>query len=206
MITLKKYRVAGICIALLAMSLLLIMAKTSLGDVAYQQSGNANNQGLFKNYNFFATSTNQQQLNGSPFYATTTVATGGAANQATSTNIVPWSNINGQIDNGTFVIAGASQVTLMCGREATSTNSGSNTCIYQVESSPNGTWQYFNQLTVVASSTQQSATTNLVTSLTVPTGTSTISGIMGNSSFFAVRCIVNVVTDGAALCSASARF
>lgn len=202
----KNYKVIGICVALLALSFLLILAKQSSADVAVQQTGNANNQGLFKTYNFFATSTNQQQLNGANYYGTTTVATGGAANYATSTNIYTWVNNSGQIDYGYFVVAGASQVALTCAREATSTNNGSTSCIYQVQQQPNGQWQYFNQLTAVASTTLNLAGTTYQNSIVATNGTTTVTAITSTPDFYDVRCIVNITEDGVGLCSASARW
>lgn len=200
--TATRIKVGAITIlALGAFLFLSLEAQKAFGDIAYQQSGNANLQGVYKNYNFFATSS--PQVLG---YGTSTVATGGAANQATSTNIVSWFNTNGQLDTGIFVVAGASQTTLLCGRAATSTNNGSTTCTFQVETQPNGTWLYANSLNATASTSLAVGTTALVNQLVVPSGTSTIAATLNSQSFFAVRCIVNIATDGIGYCSASARW
>lgn len=202
----RKLGLTGICIAILATAFLIVEARLAFGDVAYQQPGNTNSVGLYKTYNFFATSTNQQIVAGVPFYGTSTPDTVGLT-QATSTSIAAWVNASGQLDNGSFVIGGASQVVLTCARQATSTNNGATTCLYQVQTYPKQTWQYFNQLTVVASTSNAVAVTTLVSSLTTTTGaTTTLSAVMGNQNFYAVRCIVNITTDGIGLCSASARW
>lgn len=196
----KKIGIPAVSLAILATAFLLLWANTVFGDVSYQQAGNTNNQGLYKNYNFFATSSSQ--LLG---YGTSTPDIVGQFS-ATSTNIVGWANLSGQIDNGTFTIAGASQIMLLCGRGATSTNNGSTSCNYQVETQPNGTWMYVNSMTLNASTTQGVATTNLVNQIIVPSGTSTIAAILNSQSYFAVRCIVNITTDGVGFCSATARW
>ena len=191
---------------ILATAFLIVGVRLALGDVAVQQSGSAANQGLYRTYNFFATSTNQQQLNGATFYGTTTVNTSAVTDYATSTNIYTWQNAQGQIDNGSFVVAGASQVALTCAREATSTNNGSTSCTYQVQQQPNGQWQYFNQLTAVASTSLGLAATTYQNSVVATNGTTTVTALMSMPDVYDVRCIVNITTDGVGLCSASARW
>ncbi len=200
----RNIKLVGICLAILATAFLLIGTRIAFGDVGYQQPGNTNVAGTYRNYNFFATSTSQQTLQGSAWYGTTTVATGGNNNQATSTNIKAWSNSSGQIDTGVFVIAGAKQLMLSCSRTATSTNIGTSTCTYQVQNSPTGAWQYLNQVTAVASSTSQVATTAVQPSLAVAAATTTQSGVVTSIGFYALRCVVTIGIDGAALCSANA--
>ena len=195
----RKFGLIGICLAILVTAFLVVGARLAFGDVAYQQSGAVSNQGLYKSYNFFAT-TSPQVLG----YGTSTPDLAGQG-QATSTNINSWFS-SGQLDNGTFVIAGASQVAVFCGRGATSTNNGSTACTYQVETQPNGTWLYANSLTLNASTTLNVATTGITNQVSVPAGTSTVSAILNSQSYYAVRCIVNITQDGVGFCSASARW
>lgn len=193
----RKLGFIVVCSPIVVLSLLFLISRVAFGDVSVQQTGSANSTGLYRHYNFFATTSPQ-----TAGYGTTTPDVVGQT-QATSTNIVSWFS-NGQLDNGTFTVAGAKQVTLFCGRGATSTNSGSTTCTFQVEGDSSGPWLYLDQLTNSASTSLAIAGTASQDQITVPTGTSTIAASTLSEGFWAVRCIVNITTDGAGFCSASA--
>jgi hypothetical protein len=118
---------------------------------------------------------------------------------ATSTNAV----IGGVYGaDRVFKIAGAKHVAFYFSRGATSTNAGSST--FRVEVSPDGTnWNVYNTLEQNVSTTTYPA---VLASVTVPSGTSTVVAYMKNLGFNYVRCIANLVTDGAQTCAASADF
>lgn len=143
----------------------------------------------FEKYVFFATSTDQT------VFSTSTTAL--------STNIAPWVDTNGRIDNGYFVVAGAERVTFFFSRTGKNGNAGTST--FDIDVSPDGTnWYDFNTLV------QNLATSTTPTSLSsiAVTGTSTTiaSASILNHSFYAVRCNVTETTDGEHSCVATADY
>ena len=158
----------------------------------------------FENYTFFASSTNQVAAYS---FATTS--------NATSTGITKWTDNNGRIDNGYFVIAGARRVDFYFGRGATTTQ---NVAVvkYRVQVTPVASpteddWYNFNKL--VISTTTPKLT---VGSFTQTTGTTTaLFGLdLQDDGFYAARCVVNYASgaspagdgDGTIFCSATATY
>lgn len=184
---------------MLLTALLIIEARTVFGDVQTASPGGTNVTGQYKAYTFFATSTTQN-VGGVNAYGTTTVDTSaGVDTFATSTNIASWINSSGQVDTGYFVVAGSKQVVFYFSRGATSTNNGSS--LFTVQVTPDGTnWYNYNTLLPnTATSTPSSQTT-----ITVPSGTSTVAAYMQNTGFYGVRCIAGIVKDGVDFCKAAA--
>ena len=189
----KNIYILGTIIALFLTVMFTMSVLQVKADVTTQQMATP---GQFKTYTFFATSTAQTS------FATTTTAT--------STNITPWTNTSGTIDNGYFVIAGAKKVTFYFKRGDTTGqgNSGSTNYRIQVANKPAPTesdWYYYNKLV------QNVATSTVFTTLssdTITAATSTVidSMQMDNDAFFAVRCIAVETTDGEHSCSASAQY
>ncbi len=150
--------------------------------------------GTYRTYEFFVAST-------TPFAKQATTTT------ATSTNIVPFTDTAGRIDNGYFVIAGAKKVTLYFGRGgATGPNAGST--LYKVQVSPDGvTWNDYNKLISNTANTNAQTLTRVSSStISAATSTTVVSLDVENDSFYAVRCIVVETTDGEHTCSAGAEY
>ena len=148
-------------------------------------------QNTFKNYTVFATSTDQVG------FATTTTAT--------STNIVPWFNTNGEYDNGIFTIAGAKSVTLYLSR-AWDPNGNAGSTTFKIQVTPKTTpaetdWFPFTDL-------QSATSTAVFTSDIVLTGTSTmaVNLDMVNRGFYAMRLVAVEATDGQHSASATATY
>ncbi len=198
----KKYGYVWLCVALLFSAFLLIEAKTAFGNISSVQPGSAANYGRYVSYNFFATSTNQEVVNGNPYYATTT--------NATSTNIVVWQDGNGRLDTGALNIAGAKTVTFYFHRGDTTGVGNTGSTAFQVQVSPDGTnWYYWGQWLENASTTSTfTPLTNAKSSFTIPAGTSTLSESMNltNNAFQSARCIAVKTTDGEASCSATVSY
>lgn len=160
-------------------------------NVTTQQSSTL---GQYKEYTFFATSTVQVVL------ATTT--------NATSTNITPWFDTNGERDAGYFVVAGAKQVSFhfIRGDKLGGGNTGSTNfrVQYTTKSSPTESdWFYYNKLV------QNLATSTAITtlsSITASAGTSTTFASLqvDADAVYAVRCIAIETTDGSHECAATA--
>ena len=146
-------------------------------------------------YTFFATSTAQT------FFATTT--------SAVSTAITPWTDSNGRIDNGYFVIAGAKDVTFYFGRGDTHAGGGNTgTSVFTVEVSPNGTdWTAYPQL-AKATTTPTTADTYFARSAnsTITAATTTDIYKLSDTGWYAVRCRVVETTDGEHSCKATATY
>lgn len=144
--------------------------------------------GKFQTYTFFATSTVQTS------FSTTT--------SATSTSITGWTNSQGQLDTGKFIVAGAKRVEFYFKRTGVNGNQGSS--IFYVEVSPDGTnWYPYNKLYLNGATSTPTAMERVVL-----TGTTTQIAAMDvfRDTFMAVRCKVVEVTDGEHSCSASADF
>lgn len=138
-------------------------------------------------YVFFATSTNQT------VYSTSTTALSTAMNT--------WTDTNGRIDNGYFVISGAERVTFYFSREGKFGNQGAS--VFDVDVSPNGTdwYDYADLLNSTSTSPASYSSVSLV-----GTSTSIVSLDLTNSNFYAVRCNVTETTDGEHFCKASASY
>lgn len=178
----------GVIIALFAIvSLLMFVNKVKADATTTVAQTN-----LFKDYTFFATTTTQT------IFATSTTAT--------STAITAWFNSNGERDNGSFVVAGAKNVTFYFKRGDTlgTGNTGSHAFRPQFTPKINPTeadWYYFNDW-ISATSTDLYSTTISLTG----TSTSQVGMDMVGRSFYAVRCIAVETTDGDFQCSATAQY
>ena len=145
----------------------------------------------FKNYTFFATSTNQT------LYSTSTTAT--------STNITPWFNTAGEYDNGAFVIAGAQRLTFSVYRDAgTGANAGSTRFRGQATFKVNPVEADWFYVTDWLSAT--SSATGISDLVAVATSSYQVSLDVKDDAFYAVRCIAVETTDGFHSCSATADF
>lgn len=146
-------------------------------------------------YTFFATSTAQT------FFATTT--------SAVSTAITPWTDSNGRIDNGYFVVAGAKDVTVYFGRGDTHAGGGNTgTSVFTIEVSPNGTdWTAYPQLEK-ATTTPTTADTYFARSAnsTITAATTTDIYKLSKNGWYAIRCRVVETTDGEHSCKATATY
>lgn len=148
-------------------------------------------------YTFFATTTSQATLN-SYGYATST--------NATSTNIVSWTNTDSPYDiiTGAFNVAGAKRVSVYFQRSSTIgvSNRGSSTFYIQV-SNDGSTWIPYRRL---LGATTSGITVHPVNKAVI-TGTSTdIYSLDLTNAFKSIRCIAAVTYDGESTCKASAQF
>lgn len=145
-------------------------------------------------YTFFATTTGQT------VFSTTTTAV--------STNITPWIDSNGRVDNGYFVISGAKDVKLYFGRGDTSGQGNTGSTAFTVQVSQDGsTWYEYPRLqpaTTTLATADAAATTVSSAGITAATTTDVFN--MVDLGWFAVRCTVTETTDGEHSCSASAEF
>lgn len=195
----NRFKLVAVCVAMLATAFLLIQTQRTFGHVTEEQPSQT---GKFKTYTFFATSTNQQSVGGSPFYATTSTAT--------STNITPWFDSNGQLDSGFMTIAGAKRVTFFLSRGDRVGTGNAGSTNYRVQVSPTcspseSDWLYYNKL-VQNLATSTDITT--LSSITIPAGTSTViaSLQLENDTFCATRVIAVEATDGDHSAKASADY
>jgi len=178
----------GVFIAVVALGFSLF--NNTFGNVTYS---NATQAGRSENYRFFATSTNQT------VFSTTT--------SAVSTSITPWTDTNGRIDRGYFVIEGAKSVHLFFGRGGSKgPNTGSTS--FSVDVSADGsTWYDYARLQLA---TTTKATADLffksVSSGVIGAATTTDVYTMQDLGWYAVRCQVTETTDGEHSCSARAEF
>lgn len=145
----------------------------------------------FRTYEFFASSTLPTLL------STTT--------SATSTNIISYTDSQGRIDNGYFVIAGAKKIQFFFNRTGNNGNAGASgfkvqVTKYATSTADNAVWYDFHKLVQATSTTQQQ--------LVGLTGTSTLMYSFDNTigGYYAVRCVVTEVTDGEHSCSAYAEY
>ena len=85
---------------------------------------------MFRTYTFFSTSTTQT------FFGTST--------NATSTNIIAWTNSDGRRVDGKFVVAGAKRVTMLFGRGDALATGNTGSSRFKIQTSPDGTtWNNF---------------------------------------------------------------
>lgn len=142
----------------------------------------------FQEYTFFASTTPQT------VFSTTT--------SATSTNINAFTDSNGRIDNGYFVVAGARALTMYFSRGGViQANAGSSK--FRIQTSRDGTnWDDFNRL--YQNDVGKTATSTMW--ITAATSTVTASADITGVSVYAVRCIVEEVTDGEHSCKATATY
>lgn len=195
-------------LGILGVSLLVLVlgfqrSPSTLGDVVNNQQVPL---GRFQQYRFFATST-------SPIITTIGQSLGVATTtSATSTSIIPWTDANGRIDNGYFVIAGARAVNLYFSRDAgAGANQGSTQFRIQVTNEATTTsaingltdWYDYN---VLEQNIATSTTPTTIPTVTISAATSTVVvGMnMNNQAFYAIRCIALRTTDGSSGCQATA--
>lgn len=154
---------------------------------------------LYRQYNFFASSTVPSAL------ATST--------NATSTNIATFIDSAGRSDSGYMVIAGAKKVTLFFTTGGSFGAITSATGTFSVQVSPDGiNWYNFNKLlqatgTTVSNIIEQSSAT--VVDPTTNTATSTLiySMDLNAETYYAVRCVATIAGSLAGNnCSAFATF
>lgn len=176
--------------AILLAGIAIFTGQFTFGDGQEPLFGNVtttqrNLDGATEKYRFFATSTVQT------VFSTSTTAL--------STSMNSWTDENGRIDNGYFVIDGAERVTFWFQREGKLGNAGIST--FDVDVSYDGvTWSDYGNL--------KSATTT-TTYATVPvvgTTTSIVSLDLVSNNFYAVRCNVTETTDGEHFCKAQADY
>lgn len=140
------------------------------------------------------------------FFATSTNAIAATSTVATSTNITAWTDSDGRIDRGYFVVAGAKNVNVIFQRTgsgaANSSNAGSSKFFIQVAATSSDVWYDYNALQKNAATT----TTPFALANEILTGTSTVVVSMRDLGFYAIRCIVWGVTDGTNYCSATANY
>lgn len=142
----------------------------------------------YRVYEFFVAST-------SPFASLATTT------NATSTNIIPFFDASGRLDNGYFVIAGAKKVSVFFSRTTDLVNGNLGTSTFQVQVTPDGTtWYDFNKL--------QESTSTVERQQYALEGTSTqrADADISIGTFFGMRCIVNEFTAGAHACKATANW
>lgn len=165
-----------------------LRAQTFGGYVETEAPGSAD---YFREYNFFASSTDPTAI------STTTTAT--------STNVFTRFDSSGRIDDGAFNIAGAKEVIIYFQRGDTSGQGNSGSSRFRIQVSPDGsTWLDYNSLRqVMATST---TATNRIGSFTISAASSTDMFLMDASAFLKIRCIVVETTDGEHSCAATARF
>lgn len=143
----------------------------------------------FQEYTFFATSTDQTS------FATST--------SATSTSIDPWFDSNGRKDNGYFVVQGAEAVTFLFSRGDTTGEGNTGSSKFEVEVSEDGeTWHDFERLYL----TDISKTATSTVWITAATSTVIANMDIADGAFYAVRCVIEEVTDGEHSCKATARW
>jgi hypothetical protein len=191
----------GVCAAIFFTALLIIWftPDRAFGHTTIEQPSQV---GKFETYQFFATSTSQLSVGGSPFYATTSTAT--------STNIYPYFDSSGTYDPGFMVIAGAKRVTFYFSRGDRIGTGNSGSTNYRVQVSPTcspieADWMYFNKLVQnIATSTDTFELNNV----TVAAGTSTTIASMDLrfDTFCAARVTAVETTDGDHSVKASADF
>lgn len=187
-----------ITIALLGLGVLvgaiLFSGVTAFGNVTSDTaSGRVSG---YQEYTFFATTTNQV------YFATTTTAT--------STYITPWTDANGRIDKGYFVVAGAKRATAVFSRGDSNGqgNAGSTLFKIQVTTSPNPSesdWQNYSKLISNVTNTNSQTLTRVANASIAAATSTTVVGIdLSSDSFYAIRCIAVETTDGEHFCKASA--
>lgn len=182
---------AGALGFLMAVGLLAFGLHTAFGNVTEDAPTPVSG---FREYTFFASSTSQTN------FATTT--------SATSTNITQWTDSNGRVDKGYFVVAGARDVTLYFQRGDTTGQGNTGSTVYKIQTSPDGTdWYDYPSLrkaTTTNSSIDGFYTT--VSSATIGAATSTDLYKMVDLGWFAIRCIVVETTNGEHSCRATAQW
>ena len=192
-LTLKNVLISSVVVALigfaLAMSIDALRAYALTGNLSTNQSVSANS---FRHYEFFASTTNNA------ITATTTTAT--------STNITPFIDSNGRVDNGWMDVRGAKAVTLYFSRAVTTDNTvGSST--FRIQTTRDGsTWVDYNKLISNVTNTNGQMLTRVGQSaITLATSTSMFSMDVGDA-FMGIRCIKLEATTGEGSCSASAKY
>jgi hypothetical protein len=185
----KKYLIP-IFVAVVGLSVWYFMGNQQFGGTTFSTDSPVYTVDQFRNYTFFSTSTAQTN------FGTTTTAT--------STNITTWTDPNGRIDYGYFVIAGAKRLTFYFQRDAgTGANTGSTVFRVQATTVPSpveADWFYLGD---IVSATSTNAYTVAMFPLPATT-TSQVSADIADKSLYAVRCIAVETTDGEHECQASA--
>jgi len=168
----------------------------------------------YQDYTFFATST-------SGYLATTnTGVLYGTTTTATSTNINTWTDSNGRIDRGYFVIQGAEDVNVLFERSdykgLGGGNTGTTTFSVQVTDVPSpdeDDWYDYPQLQEVKTSassdtyfTRVGETTSGASDTNDHNATSTALYSLDTQGWYAMRCIVVEETDGVHQCRATAKY
>lgn len=147
----------------------------------------------WQEYNFFHSSSTNDNL----FGATTT--------NATSTGTT-FTDSNGRIDNGYFVLKGAEAATMYFTRYGASDSEATSTFNIQV-SMDGTTWIDYNKMiSNVTNSNSQELTR--VSSVTIVGATSTVmtSLDLNQDAPYAVRCIATIGDDGSNECRATAKY
>lgn len=178
-----------------AMALIIVMALGTIGMFKWTStnvSGDellslASTPGNYRQYRFFATSTAQN------FFATTTTAT--------STNIIPWFNAEGKLDNGTFDITGADRVVLFFSRGDLRGNGNTGSSVFKVQVTASATptesdWFDFKKLVQATSTSVSNAVVQQTATITTATTTLVYSMDLSTEAYRALRLIVTEATDG----------
>lgn len=199
----KKYLyiITGMAIATFAFFAVFNLTKSVFASVTQNLPAPVSG---YQSYTFFATSTNA----GSYMFADNTslwqIST--STGNATSTNILSWTDVNGRIDNGAFYALGAQKVEFYFSTDATTTNPSSNVK-WRVQGSPDGThWVDFPKLVLSTSTTKTT-----VSAIYWSGGTTTIPVALDltDDSFQSYRCIVSFLSSGvdrSVYCAATARY
>ena len=191
---LKKYKqILGVSAFVFGLTSGLILWQAPSAFAGFVFSQNSSSVDKVVVYNFFASSTAPNSL---PLNATTT--------SATSTNVVPAFDTNGQLDNGYAVIAGAKKVTFFFSRGDTTGKGNTGLSDFRIQVSKDGTeWLNYNGF-----ATSSAPTANRLASTTISAATSTtaLSMDLMYNTYFAARCIVVEVTDGESSCQARIEF
>lgn len=189
MTTIKQYKLP-IILGLIFLTAVMIFNYAQLSFAGISNDSPTVTNSTFRTYNFFVSST-------TPFAALATTTS------ATSTNILPYADTAGRIDNGYMVISGAKSVSFFFGRGGTiQPNTGSTR--YRVQVSPDGsTWyDYANLRKATTTVTTSDLNYSFVSSATIVAATTTDVYQMGYLGWYAVRCIALETTDGEHQCSA----
>lgn len=180
-------------LAIFFATLLVLFANPFHAESSISKDNQSNVTQGFRNYEFFDS-----------LSSTTIPYQVGTTSSATSSDVV-YTDTSGRIDNGYLLTRDAKAVTVYFSRSSeVGANSGSS--IFRIQVSDDGVnWYDYNKLVSNVTNTNAQTLTR-VNSVTL-TGTSTsINTLEAGDAFFAIRCIVQEVTDGTHRCRASARY
>lgn len=170
-----------------------VWANQAFGAITVDQGASS---GVYRTYDFFASTSPVAGLVSSTILATTTTAT--------STNITAFSDSTfGRYVTGAFDITGAKKVTFYFSRGDTSGQGNAGATTFKVQATRDGTtWFDVSRLLGV----DVSATATSTVTITAATSTIVDGLDIKDQAYKQVRCIVVETTDGEHSCAASASF